>query len=179
MKLYGLDKSNLILQFQHRVNKNFIDSVRTRFNNSVIATIGLQQIDFKEYFDYLNNILSPNDSVLVDCSVYQPDLLLPGTSPIDLDKLVKIQNLTDILDKGDVPIFIADDGSCEEMASYIDHLKTTSISLAGVDIQNVVEMPSAEQRYISLSSSENQALVRKCPDRIRAWDKFVEKYVHQ
>ncbi len=174
---YQLDTKNIYLQFQHRVNNDYIKMIKSNVTDNVIATIGAFQEDFTAYFQRLEKILNgKNDFILLDLSKHQPDLISSGDIYHNFDKIFLLKRLAISMKNNKVPLIIADDVSKEEFKEYLNILKGCQINVAGIDMQNNLEVSSNDQRYrlITDNGKRYQIRIRKSADKLDDIGKFVQ-----
>lgn len=180
-EIYNMPRNQIFVQLQHRTNKNYINTLKNRVCKKVIAAIGLYQEDFQDYFRKLENILDfQTDFILLDLSKHQPDLISSlNKNNLNLDKLMILEKLAPIMRNNRIPILLADDTNTCLMNKYINVLKTNKVLLAGIDMQNNVELKRNEQRYqIFYDGIENyHGRIRKDPDSLSEWNLFVNQSI--
>ncbi len=167
LKIFGITEAERVLQFQHRVDSAFIEMVK-KTGVKVIATVGFQQQDFRSYFQMLASELSVDDVILIDFSQYQPDLISGAQVGLPItNKEAFLNEVAPLLALSDVPIMVADHASRKAMTRLREILVDHSVNFAGFDIQNVVEAPRSEQRYVLIDGKDgpHQGLVRKSSSR--------------
>ncbi len=177
-KLYNISQKNLYIQLQHRTDKKYINDIKEKVCNNVIATIGLFQKDFEEYFWNIHNILNCNtDYILIDFSKHQPDLINYSDSYKEsLDRIVMLKYLAKKIKGNTVPILIADDTSQLKMKEYLNILNENDINVAGIDMQNCVEFKPNEQKYQQVKNKEKvyQLKIRKSPNYMKEWKNIFD-----
>ena len=176
--LYKMPKESMYIQLQHRTNEQYIKNIKNKLCKNIIATIGLFQKDFKEYFWMLNSILDEkSDFILLDLSKHQPDLInYSDNYKESLDRVFILKDLVKQIKNNTVPIIIADDTSQEQMKKYLNILSDNNITVVGIDMQNIVELKTNEQKYQILKTTKNyQIKIRKSPDLMYEWRDFFEK----
>ncbi|WP_405561056.1 haloacid dehalogenase-like hydrolase [Streptomyces canus] len=157
------------LQLQCRVTAAELAQLRQTAPAGLVCAVGADQEDFEEYFRFLDGALDPRtDHILVDHSVHQPDLIAAGAT--DAPGRARTENLARAMRGNRVPVLVADDTSARTVVERCAALRAHGVLVAGCDTQNSVEVPKQAQRYrLIKDASGAQALVRKCPDRLREW----------
>lgn len=177
--MYNLPKDKIYIQLQHRTDKEYIQTIKENLSDKIIATVGLFQKDFKEYFWRIHNILNPKtDYILIDMSKHQPDLISFSESYKDsIDKVAVLNHLAPIMQNNTVPIIIADDTTVYQMSLYLKELSKYNIKIKGIDMQNSVELKSNEQKYQYVNCNKNiyQVKIRKSGTELAKWDEFFRK----
>ena len=151
--------------------------IKSNVTDNVIATIGAFQEDFTAYFQRLEKILNgKNDFILLDLSKHQPDLISSGDIYHNFDKIFLLKRLAISMKNNKVPLIIADDVSKEEFKEYLNILKGCQINVAGIDMQNNLEVSSNDQRYrlITDNGKRYQIRIRKSADKLDDIGKFVQ-----
>lgn len=174
--IYGLDKKRTFLQLQHRLNPDYIYLLRRTLHCPLIVVIGLFQDDFQQYFAMLQKHTLSSDIILLDFSKHQPDILeRKGPYPL-VDKITVLKQRIPSLQRNHIPLVIADDVDVNTMKQYLTILKKNNIQVAGIDMQNSVELETALQRYRLIKDHDEiyQILIRKSPDKLTAWKHFVQ-----
>lgn len=159
----------------HRVTKKYIDSIKTSITKNVIATIGLFQDDFEEYFSKIQNILNPKtDYILIDLSIHQTDL---SEYEMNCNKLKKLKSILKIIENNKVPIILADDTTAKKMEKYLNEIKKYNIMIKGLDMQNAVEVPKSMQKYSILNKKGEiiQIKKRKSSIKLKKWNIFFKE----
>ena len=175
---YNLNTETTIFQLQHRVDNEYIDCLRKHFQCDIICTIGLNQKDFSEYFEFLNRVLNKNDKILIDLSKHQPDFIHGAeVESVEDSKLKLLNSLIPVLRGSRIPLMFAEDTSVEQMKRYLNLLNKNGVKFAGIDMQNSVEIDSTEQRYQSvlINGKSYQMRVRKSPQKMERWKDFAYK----
>ena len=178
-KIYNLKKADFYVQLHHRLEKEYIDQVKEKVSKHIIATVGLFQMDFKEYFWKIHDCLDEkNDYILIDMSKHQPDLISYSEEYKEsINKELVLKHLALKLESNRIPIIIADDTTTEEMEEYLKILSKYDIKIAGVDMQNIVEYLPNEQRYqiVKCKGKTYQVKLRKSSNKLSAWKEVIEK----
>lgn len=177
--MYNLPKEKIYIQLQHRTNREYIQTIKSNLSKKVIATIGLFQKDFEEYFWKIHDILDPDtDYILIDMSKHQPDLISFSESYKDsIDKVAVLNHLAPIMQNNSVPVIIADDTTVYQMGCYLKEISKYNIKIKGIDMQNSVELPSNEQKYqyVKCNDKTYQVKIRKSGTELAKWDEFFNK----
>jgi len=157
------------LQLQCRVTAAELAQLRQTAPAGLVCAVGADQEDFEEYFRFLDGALDPRtDHILVDHSVHQPDLIAAGAT--DAPGRARTEDLARAMRGNRVPVLVADDTSARTVVERCAALRAHGVLVAGCDTQNSVEVPKQAQRYRLIKDVPGaQALVRKCPDRLREW----------
>lgn len=176
---YGLSPEGIFIQLQHRINNKYIEQIKKNITTRLIVAIGGNQNDFTDYFEMLNSILDPKtDFILLDFSKHQPDMISKArqTENHSFDKKVILKKFINVMNNNKVPILFADDVDVKTMKEYMQILKDSSVSLAGIDMQNNLEIPANEQKYCIVQDKDQtyQIRIRKSEDRFYEWRKFVK-----
>ena len=75
IELYNISKKNFYIQLHYRINNDEIINIKSKLSKNIIATIGIYQDDFTEYFNNLQKILNnKSDYILIDLSEHQSNL---------------------------------------------------------------------------------------------------------
>lgn len=174
---YNLRRKNIYLQLQHRVDQQYVKTLRNNIESKLILSLGVFQNDFSEYFTQLDNILDgSSDFILLDLSKHQPDLIGKDATYQNLhDKERILEVVSGAMVGNRVPVIIADDTEISIMKNYLDILSAKNINIAGIDMQNIVEVPHQEQKYRKINDygNEYQIRIRKSPDEAYMWSKYV------
>ena len=177
--MYNLPKEKIYIQLQHRTNREYIQTIKSNLSKKVIATVGLFQKDFEEYFWKIHDILDPDtDYILIDMSKHQPDLISFSESYKDsIDKVAVLNHLAPIMQNNSVPVIIADDTTVYQMECYLKEISKYNIKIKGIDMQNSVELPSNEQKYqyVKCNDKTYQVKIRKSGTELAKWDEFFKK----
>ena len=177
--IYNISNESLLIQMQHRTNIEHIKEVKDKLCNRVIITIGLFQYDFSEYFWYIHQALNPEtDYILLDMSKHQPDCISHSKKYKEsIEKVSILNRLAVIMSGNTVPIILADDTDVDYMKRYLDELKLHNIKIAGVDMQNIVELSYNEQRYRQYKTEDDiyYGKIRKSGTLLAEWNEFFEK----
>jgi hypothetical protein len=176
---YSLDPKDVILQFQHRVDRNYLIRVRNELGSSIMAAIGGNQTDFKDYFRALEDVLDETrDCILVDLSKHQPDILAGHGTFTEGASLFRLRSISRILKESRVRIVLADDTAPEVMKRHLDILKQAGVKLHGIDMQNCLEVETNEIGFAALEYQQGKyhALVRKCPVRCGKWKSVLGQW---
>ncbi|MGH0498969.1 hypothetical protein ACQVPI_22215 [Bacillus wiedmannii] len=180
-EIYNMPRNQMFVQLQHRINETYINTIKNKVCKKVIAAIGLYQEDFQDYFRKLENMLDfQTDFILLDLSKHQPDLISSfNKDNLELDNLMILEELSPIMRNNRIPILLADDTTPDLMHKYINVLKSNNVSLAGIDMQNNVELKRNEQRYQIFNDGikDYQGRIRKDPATLSKWSLFVNKYL--
>lgn len=175
-ELYRIPKENMYIQLQHRTDANYIKNIKNNLCKRIIATIGLFQKDFKDYFWKLHNVLDEkNDFILLDLSKHQPDLINYSESYKEsLDRVAMLNDFSKYIKHNSVPIIIADDTTPKQMKKYLNIFAENDIKVIGIDMQNTVELRSNEQQYEIVEYKQNayQIKIRKSPNYMHEWCDF-------
>jgi hypoxanthine phosphoribosyltransferase/phosphoribosylanthranilate isomerase len=173
---YGMNPKNIFIQLHHRTNKKYIEIIKQGITENIIAVIGAFQGDFTDYYNLLEVILNPEtDYILIDLSKHQPDILTQGSSYPALHKITLLKKLAPILSNNNIPILLADDVSIDTMKHYLKTIKNYPINLAGIDMQNNLELDPKIQRYCMVNDQNNlyQMKIRKSNEYLHKWGKFI------
>jgi len=174
--VYGMS-GRVTLQLQHRFTADYLRELRQQCASPVIAAIGIAQDDFREYFAFLNRTLDPKrDTLLLDLSSHQPQWIEAGASPVPFDKYRMLRARIELLRGSATKIFVADDVSVSDMKGYVTDLLGAGVPVAGIDIQNAIERPVAEQGYRTIDDglAVYQARLRKTAESAVAWRQYVQ-----
>lgn len=178
--MYNLNKDDIYIQLQHRVEEDYILNIKKKVSKNLIITIGLFQIDFYEYFWKIHKKLNPEtDYILIDMSKHQPDLIAYSEEYKDnINKCLVLNHIASLIEKNEVPIIIADDTTPEKMNEYLKILSKYNINVAGIDMQNVVEYLPNEQRYQNIKCGEKQYTIkiRKASNKLAVWKDIIKNY---
>jgi hypothetical protein len=177
LETYGMSQADPYLQFQHRITQQYVGQIKEIFEANIIASMGLAQNDFEEYFFHLEDILDPTvDFILLDLSKHQPDMLIGSDCGLlEMDKRALLRRWSGVLRSGKVRVMLADDTSIDRMRFYLRTLTEAGVPISGVDMQNAVEVHPSEQvfRVMCDEYSEYPAKIRKSPDLVERWGRFV------
>lgn len=178
--IYGLKRENLFVQLQHRTNCNYIRGVKKMVCENIIAAVGLYQDDLIQYIEHLCAVLDPDrDYILLDLSKHQPDLINSNDkNPSPRNNEVLLAHSAPLMAKYPVRFLLADDTSVGMMNKYASIMVESGVGLAGIDIQNCVEIPANEQRYRYLSGEcgPYMAKIRKSADLLNKWGPMVRSF---
>ncbi|MFF4081568.1 hypothetical protein ACFYZN_19460 [Streptomyces sp. NPDC001777] len=165
----GLPASSA-LQLQCRVTAAQLVQLRLTVPAGLVCAVGADQEDFEEYFRFLDGALDPRtDHILVDHSVHQPDLIAAGVTAVAPAR-ARVQDQARAMRGNRIAVLVADDTSARTVVDRCAALRAHGVLVAGCDTQNSVEVPKQAQRYRLIKDAPGaQALVRKCPDRLREW----------
>ncbi|MFC9219907.1 hypothetical protein ACFT8W_03695 [Streptomyces hygroscopicus] len=165
----GLPDSSA-LQLQCRVSAAQLAQLRLTVPVGLVCAGGADQEDFEDYFRFLDGALDPRtDHILVDHSVHQPDLIAAGVTGAAPAR-ARIEDLARAMRGNRVLVLVADDTAARTVMDRCTALRAHGVLVVGCDTQNSVEVPKQAQRYRLIKGAPGaQALVRKCPDRLRDW----------
>ena len=179
IRLYNLDGKNPFLQLQFRISYARCIEIKKELNNNLICTVGLNQADFEEYLKFLNRVLDPDkDFILIDFSKHQPDYL---TKKVDISceaTMDTLEKKVRSLRNNKIPLLIADDTEVEKMQDYLKFLSVNNIRIAGIDMQNSVEISKKYQSYKLDNINDEQLIqvkIRKSNEKLQQWKLFVSK----
>lgn len=173
--IYKMPISNMYIQLHHRTTREYINNIKEKLCKKIIAVVGLFQDDFEEYFWYLHESLnSETDFILIDLSIHQSDL---SKYKNNIDKLMRIREICQFIEKNKVPIILAEDTTVKKMQDYLKEIKKHNIIIKGIDMQNAVEISKKEQRYTIINDDEKdyQAKLRKSNEKLKEWKEFFKK----
>ncbi|HEC2173373.1 TPA: hypothetical protein R1915_001472 [Staphylococcus delphini] len=177
IELYNLKSKDILLQFQFRIDHQIYLRLRKYCKYNLICVIGLNQLDFEEYFEKLNNYLdAKKDYILVDFSKHQPDYLTNSMDISSKPPLNTLKSRINILKRNNIPLLIADDTEISEMKEYVKLLTYNNIEIAGLDMQNAVELKKKEQYYRLKKTDRGQFVqirVRKSQIKLKVWKDFA------
>lgn len=174
IELYNMPKNDLFIQLHYRVNNDEIKNIKNRICKNIIATIGIFQEDFEEYFNNLQKILNDKtDYILIDLSEHQSNLSIYDEK---VDKLEKLKEIIPIIQNNKIPIILAEDTDTNTMKKYLYEMNRYNISIKGIDMQNAVELDKNKQRYELLydKNIKYQIKIRKSEKLIRNWNDFFK-----
>ncbi len=174
IELYNMPKNNLFIQLHYRVNNDEIRDIKNKISKNIIATIGIFQEDFQEYFNNLQKILNnKSDYILIDLSEHQSNLSIYNEN---LDKFKKLKEIIPIIQNNEIPIILAEDTSPDIMKKYLYEINKYNISIKGIDMQNAVELEKNKQKYEILydRNIKYQIKIRKSEKLIKSWDNFFK-----
>lgn len=177
--LYNIPKSNMYIQLQHRVDNEYIKEIKEKICKNLIVTIGLFQKDFEEYFWKIHNMLdATTDYILIDLSKHQPDLISCSENYKEsVNRISVLNHLTKTMKNNKIPIILADDTTTEQMEKYLKIMYNHNIKIKGIDMQNVVELKTNEQRYQKMECEGRvyQGKIRKSATKMAEWKEFLDK----
>ena len=174
IELYNINKNNFFVQLHYRVDSNEITKIKNKVCKNVIATIGIFQKDFKEYFNNLQKSLDNKlDYILIDLSEHQSNLSIYDRK---VNKFEKLKEIIPIIQNNKIPIILAEDTDPDTMKKYLHELKKYNISIKGIDMQNAVELEKKKQKYELLydKNIKYQIKVRKSDELIKKWNDFFK-----
>ena len=174
IELYNMPQNDLFIQLHYRVNNDEIRNIKSKICKNIIATIGIFQEDFEEYFNNLQKILNnKSDYILVDLSEHQSNLSIYNEN---LDKFKKLKEIIPIIQNNEIPIILAEDTSPDIMKKYLYEINKYNISIKGIDMQNAVELEKNKQKYEILydRNIKYQIKIRKSEKLIKSWDNFFK-----
>ena len=174
IELYNISKKNFYIQLHYRINNDEIINIKSKLSKNIIATIGIYQDDFTEYFNNLQKILNnKSDYILIDLSEHQSNLSIYDKN---VDKLKKLKEVIPKIQNNKIPIILADDTNPVTMKNYLDEINKYKILIKGIDMQNAVEFNKEEQKYELLSDkgAKYQIKVRKSNTLMRNWNNFLD-----
>ncbi|SFO28720.1 hypothetical protein SAMN04487831_11637 [Pseudobutyrivibrio sp. UC1225] len=185
--LYGLDSYKAGIQLQFSASKEYLEEIAKMDFSTVIIAVGLTQVDIIKYMQLFDGLLRTEcDYLLLDMSKHQPNLIHSEAeqSIMDKDQMSKysmLEALSGYLKELRVSILLADDINPEEFVLYQLLLGTHGINIAGLDMQNNIEVNKYEQGYCKLKNTYNNnyhyAKIRKSIDQVQKWDVFDPIYV--
>lgn len=152
--------------------------IRNVLESPLICTIGINQFDFEDYFNNLNNLLIPNkDYILIDMSKHQPDYIAKNTNGEmneSKNKMTIFNELLPVMQKSKIRIILADDISPVSMKKFIKKLTNFNVPVVGVDMQNNVEINKKEQVYslFNKDGKEYHVKIRKSLSEMMNWIDF-------
>ena len=174
IELYNISKKNFYIQLHYRINNDEIINIKSKLSKNIIATIGIYQDDFTEYFNNLQKILNnKSDYILIDLSEHQSNLSIYDKN---VDKLKKLKEVIPKIQNNIIPIILADDTNPVTMKNYLDEINKYKILIKGIDMQNAVEFNKEEQKYELLSDkgAKYQIKVRKSNTLMKNWNNFLD-----
>ena len=174
IELYNISKKNFYIQLHYRINDDEIINIKSKLSKNIIATIGIYQDDFTEYFNNLQKILNnKSDYILIDLSEHQSNLSIYDKN---VDKLKKLKEVIPKIQNNKIPIILADDTNPVTMKNYLDEINKYKILIKGIDMQNAVEFNKEEQKYGLLSDkgAKYQIKVRKSNTLMKNWNNFLD-----
>ena len=174
IELYNISKKNFYIQLHYRINNDEIINIKSKLSKNIIATIGIYQDDFTEYFNNLQKILNnKSDYILIDLSEHQSNLSIYDKN---VDKLKKLKEVIPKIQNNKIPIILADDTNPVTMKNYLDEINKYKILIKGIDMQNAVEFNKEEQKYGLLSDkgAKYQIKVRKSNTLMKNWNNFLD-----
>lgn len=174
IELYNMPKNNLFIQLHYRVNNDEIKNIKNRICKNIIATIGIFQEDFEEYFNNLQKILNDKtDYILIDLSEHQSNLSIYDEK---VDKLEKLKEIIQIIQNNKIPIILAEDTNPDTMKKYLYEMNKYNILIKGIDMQNAVEIEKNKQKYELLydKNIKYQIKIRKSDELIKHWNDFFK-----
>ena len=174
IELYNISKKNFYIQLHYRINNDEIINIKSKLSKNIIATIGIYQDDFTEYFNNLQKILNnKSDYILIDLSEHQSNLSIYDKN---VDKLKKLKEVIPKIQNNKIPIILADDTNPVTMKNYLDEINKYKILIKGIDMQNAVEFNKEEQKYELLSDkgAKYQIKVRKSNTLMKNWNNFLD-----
>lgn len=168
-ELYGLDIRWDTVQLQHRLTAEYVAALREMEIGPIIAALGFHQADFRQSAAFLAQTLNPErDHILVDFSHHQPDMITAdGANDLEYSGALAQQRAR-ILASQPMQILLANDGTPQQMRTLVDIMQGEGASIAGVDMQNALEIPK-EQQLFAMLENDVQVLMRKCPDKTALW----------
>ncbi|MFA4994861.1 MAG: hypothetical protein WC521_06120 [Bdellovibrionales bacterium] len=174
--LYGMNSKNVYMQLQYRTTPAHIEEVKRTVSPNTIIVFGLFQSDLEKYFWDVQKALNPvRDYVLLDMSKHQPDLISGiDRDAHDMNKIAILRRAALSMAGNEVPVILADDVSPKLMKKYLEILTVNDVCVAGIDMQNVLEIPTQEQTYQLLKNDQGtyHTRIRKSPDRMKEWSDF-------
>lgn len=174
IELYNMPQKDLVIQLHYRVNNAEIKNIKNRICKNIIATIGIFQEDFEEYFNNLQKILNDKtDYILIDLSEHQSNLSIYDEK---VDKLEKLKEIIQIIQNNKIPIILAEDTDPDTMKKYLYEINKYNILIKGIDMQNAVEIEKNKQRYELLydKNIKYQIKIRKSDELIKNWNDFFK-----
>lgn len=172
IELYNIPQDKCYIQLHYRINNEEINNIKNKVCKNIIATIGIYQKDFLEYFNKLQNMLdSTSDFILIDLSEHQSNLSIYDES---VDKLEKIREIAQIIQNNKIQIILADDTDPSTMKKYIYEMNKYNILIKGIDMQNAVEIDKKKQKYKLINDKGNfyQIKIRKSKKLMKKWNNF-------
>lgn len=172
IELYNISKKNFYIQLHYRINDDEIINIKSKLSKNIIATIGIYQDDFTDYFNNLQKILNnKSDYILIDLSEHQSNLSIYDKN---VDKLKKLKEVIPKIQNNKIPIILADDTNPVTMKNYLDEINKYKILIKGIDMQNAVEFSKEKQKYELLSDkgAKYQIKVRKSNTLMKNWNNF-------
>ncbi len=169
--------SRAVLQFQHRVTAEYLSQLRDRLSLPMMPVVGGAQSDFVEYFTFLQSSLNPDqDLVLIDLSKHQPDIISGQAEHHSIEYTTSLRRLGALSRVSPVPIVLANDTEIPTMQAHLAILKNARARVVGIDMQNCLEFPAHERRFIVIDDTQSTypALLRKCPNRMATWGRFFQ-----
>jgi hypothetical protein len=177
LDLLGIQTTKCALQLQHRITADYLQSIRSQFKPTIIAAVGADQVDVREYFSFLQTVLDESsDFILLDLSGHQPDLIDHKGLPRPEDHERALMKLSSLIRTGPVPTILANDTDVSTMNRHLALLTRYEVEIAGIDMQNSLEIDAERQQYhrVSARKSSDYILPRKSHKRLREWAYFVE-----
>ena len=174
IELYNMPQKDLVIQLHYRVNNAEIKNIKNRICKNIIATIGIFQEDFEEYFNNLQKILyDKTDYILINLSEHQSNLSIYDEK---VDKLEKLKEIIQIIQNNKIPIILAEDTDPDTMKKYLYEINKYNILIKGIDMQNAVEIEKNKQRYEVLydKNIKYQNRIRKSHELIKNWNDFFK-----
>lgn len=174
IELYNMPQNNLFIQLHYRVNNDEIRDIKNKISKNIIATIGIFQEDFEEYFNNLQKILNNiSDYILIDLSEHQSNLSIYNEK---IDKFKKLKEIIPTIQNNEIPIILAEDTSPDTMKKYLYEINKYNILIKGIDMQNAVELEKNKQKYEILydRNIEYQIKIRKSEKLIKSWNNFFK-----
>lgn len=175
IELYNMPKNDLFIQLHYRVNNDEIKSIKNRICKNIIATIGIFQEDFEEYFNNLQKILNAkSDYILIDLSEHQSNLSIYDEK---IDKFEKVKEIIPIIQNNKIPIILAEDTEPDTMKEYLYEMNKYNILIKGIDMQNAVELEKNKQRYKIMYDKgiKYQFKKRKSIKLMQKWKNFFKE----
>jgi len=172
IELYNISKKNFYIQLHYRINNDEIINIKSKLSKNIIATIGIYQDDFTEYFNNLQKILNnKSDYILIDLSEHQSNLSIYDKN---VDKLKKLKEVIPKIQDNKIPIILADDTNPVTMKKYLYEINKYNILIKGIDMQNAVEFNKGKQKYELLNDNgaKYQIKVRKSNTLMKKWNNF-------
>lgn len=174
--LLALEPEKSGVQLQFKADRNYIDIVKRQKFKTIIYAIGLFQTDIDSYLSVITSRIDKDDYILLDLSKHQPNYICsPDSKLVQFDsKENALKKVSSILRNYKHRLLLADDTSPESMHHYISILADCGINVAGIDMQNSVEIPPEEQVYINIenSSSPFEIKIRKSVPKATQWSDF-------
>lgn len=174
IELYNMPQNDLFIQLHYRINNDEIRNIKNKICKNIIATIGIFQEDFQEYFNNLQKILNnKSDYILIDLSEHQSNLSIYNEK---IDKFKKLKEVIPIIQNNNIPIILAEDTSPDTMKKYLYEINKYNILIKGIDMQNAVELEKSKQKYEILydRNIEYQIKIRKTEKLMKGWNNFFK-----